>query len=180
MRSSNGSGSTAKRSRALATPPRRQPVATSTAPTSRHQGRLAKRDPGSGSSTATYLTTTPSGVGDRHLAGRLLGDPGQHLALLGGVADKGVDARVDLQPAQHRGRAAVAQHQWAAGGEVLARPRLGPGSRSARAPAGQRVHDPQRRRQHQPPHRPHRPLVARLQLPLPGPGGLTAPPPLHP
>src|SRR4029453_16483474 len=43
-------------------PPPPPPVATSTAPTSSSPGRLAKRVPGSGSSTATYPTTTPSDV----------------------------------------------------------------------------------------------------------------------
>ena len=176
MRSSNGSGSTAKRSRAPATPPRRQPVATSTAPTSRHQGGWRSGSRARGRARPRTRPPPRRGVGDRHLAGRLERS-GQHLALLGGVAD-GVDARVDLQPAQQRGRAAVAQHQRAAGGQARrpaapTRQPLRPGG-----PAGQRVDDPHRRRQHQPPHRPDRPLVARLQPPRSPVGGPTAPP-LH-
>ena len=134
MRSSNGSGSTAKRSRALATPPRRQPVATSTAPTSSSPGRLAKRVPRLGLEHGHVADHHPLGrVGDHHLAGRLLGDPGQRLPLLLGGAHEGVDAGVDLEPAQQQARAAVAQHQRPLGEPRAGRP-AAPTRQPGRAP----------------------------------------------
>ena len=134
MRSSNGSGSTAKRSRGGHTGPA-QPVATSTAPTSRHQGGCRSGSGARGRARPRTDHHPVGGVGD-HLAGRLLGDPGQHLAPAGSRTK--ADARVDLQPAQQRGRAAVAQHQRASGARQARLPRLPPGSGSARAarPAG--------------------------------------------
>ena len=135
MRSSNGSGSTAKRSRALATSAPPQPGGHLDRAHLQQPGQAGEAGPGLGLEHGHVADHHPSGVWATTTSpvGSSAIRASTSRLLLGG-AHEGVDAGVDLEPAQQRARAAVAQHQRPLGGLVPAGPRL-PARQPGRAPA---------------------------------------------